>query len=318
MSRKGYYSEMGDERRETAAIAPPDEAALVALWNRCHESGEHAAAIEALGKAIAADGGAARYHYMLGCTLQDAARTAEAIAAYRRALELDPALAKAHNNLGCLLEAAGDLDAAEGCYDRALRADPGLANALHNLDNVRKRRRHAAQREPLRLHVGGEQVKAGWKILNVRVGEGVDYVGDCCDLGRFEDGSVEEIYASHVLEHLGYVQKLPRSLAEFHRVLAPGGVLRISVPDFEVLCRLFLDPRLSAEERFHVMRMAFGGQTDPYDFHQVGLTYEFLGGYLQAAGFPAWERVPEFGLFDDDSALRMRGSLISLNVVARK
>ncbi len=97
MSRNGYYSEMREEKCETAASAPPDEAALVALWNRCRETGEHAAVIEALGEVIALDGGVARYHYMLGCALEDAGREAEAVAAYRQALALDAGLAKAHN-----------------------------------------------------------------------------------------------------------------------------------------------------------------------------------------------------------------------------
>ena len=170
----------------------------------------------------------------------------------------------------------------------------------------------------LRLHVGGQQMMPGWKILNVQAGPGVDYVGDCSDLSQFADGSVEEIYASHVLEHLGYVEKLPRALAEFRRVLKPGGVAKISVPDFEVLCRMFVDSRASAEQRMHVMRMAFGGQIDPDDFHHVGLSFEILGDFLRRAGFSRVERVGEFGLFEDTSTLKVNGVPISLNVIAYK
>ena len=172
--------------------------------------------------------------------------------------------------------------------------------------------------DALRLHVGGVQPRAGWKILNVQAGPGVDFVGDCVDLGRFADGSVAEIYASHVLEHLGYQSDLPRTLKEFHRVLRPGGVARISVPDFERLCRLFLAADGSVEDRFHVMRMIFGGQIDPYDLHRVGLTEEFLSHYLRVAGFARVERVERFDLFDDASSLALRGQLVSLNVVAYK
>jgi predicted SAM-dependent methyltransferase len=170
----------------------------------------------------------------------------------------------------------------------------------------------------LRLHIGGAQKKRGWRILNAQPGPDVDYVGDCSDLSRFADESVEEIYASHVVEHLGYAEKLPAALAGFHRVLKKGGVARISVPDFEILCRLFLDSRFTMEQRFHIMRMAFGGQLDPYDFHYVGLTYEFLSFYLRLAGFSRIERVSDFGLFDDYSSLQFGESPISLNVVAYK
>ena len=46
----------------------------------------------------------------------------------------------------------------------------------------------------------------------------MDFVGDCSEMSQIADGSVDEIYASHVLEHLGYVEKLPRALAGIHRV----------------------------------------------------------------------------------------------------
>lgn len=172
--------------------------------------------------------------------------------------------------------------------------------------------------ESLRLHIGGEQPRDGWTILNVQAGPHVDLVGDCRDLSGFAAGSVAEIYASHVFEHLGYLDDLPAALAECHRVLAPDGALRLSVPDFEILCRVFLHPRLDIEQRFAVMRIVYGGQTDPHDFHKVGLTFEFLKDYLEVAGFRVIERVETHGLFDDSSTLDLGGVPISLNVVARK
>ena len=172
--------------------------------------------------------------------------------------------------------------------------------------------------EALRLHLGGEEARAGWKILNLNEGPGVDYVGDCVDLARFADESVDDIYASHVLEHLGYAEKLPRALREWRRVLKKGGRARISVPDLDVLCRLFLEAAGRTPDRILVMRMMFGGQLDPHDFHYVGLSFDILASLLGDAGFSRVERVSEFGLFDDTSAARMFGTLVSLNVVAYK
>ena len=120
---------------------------------------------------------------------------------------------------------------------------------------------------PIRLHIGGEEAKTGWTILNIQNGPNVDAVGDCSDLSQFADGSVAEIYASHVFEHVGYLDDLPKALLECRRVLSPGGKLGISVPDFETLCRLFIHPQLNAEQRFTIMRITFGGQTDAHDFH---------------------------------------------------
>jgi len=177
-----------------------------------------------------------------------------------------------------------------------------------------------AQKEDksMRLHVGGTQKKPGWKILNVQPGPDVDYEGDCVDLSQFADGAVDEIYASHVLEHLSHTDKLPRALKEFHRALKPGGTAKISVPDFELVCRLFLDPLQSKADRLHIMQVAFGGQMDAYDYHHVGLSFELLDEYLRAAGFSRVERSGDFGLFHDESREKFNGVPISLNVVAYK
>ena len=56
----------------------------------------------------------------------------------------------------------------------------------------------------------------------------------------FPDASCEAVYHSHVLEHF------PRSFApvflkECLRVLAPGGILRVAVPDLETITRLYLN-----------------------------------------------------------------------------
>jgi len=170
----------------------------------------------------------------------------------------------------------------------------------------------------IRLHIGGEEVRPGWRIFNVRPGPDVDYVGHCTDLSALEDRSCREVYASHVFEHLGYNGELQQALKEINRVLEPGGALRISVPDLEVLCRLLLHPTLSGKQRFHVMRMMFGGRTNPYDVHYVGLTFEFMGEFLHEASFCNVRRVTEFGIFNDASSLQFSGQLISLNVEAEK
>jgi predicted SAM-dependent methyltransferase len=170
----------------------------------------------------------------------------------------------------------------------------------------------------IRLHIGGEQAREGWSILNVKPGPGVAYVGSCTDLSALGGASCAEIYASHVLEHLGYDGELQRALKECHRVLKPGGRLRVAVPDLEILARLLLDRSLTPQNRFHVMRMMFGGRMDAHDVHYVGLTLEFLEGFLIEAGFREIRRVPEFGLFQDTSSLRFAGQLISLNVEAWK
>lgn len=196
-----------------------------------------------------------------------------------------------------------------------------LASLIRNIARPRKAAPAVAEPAlsgPLRLHIGGKVQHPEWKVMDVIPGPHVDFIGHCTDLSRFADSTVTEIYASHVLEHLGYQTDLPAALREFHRVLIPGAELRISVPDISVLCALFLDPALSPNQRFQVMRMMFGGQSDEADFHYVGLNEEFLITFMHNAGFVDMVRVENFGYFQDTSCLVFSDRLISLNVFARK
>ena len=84
------------------------------------------------------------------------------------------------------------------------------------------------------------------------------------DLNRgipFEDGKFAFVYHSHVLEHLT-PEQARKFLTECHRVLQPGGTLRIVVPDLENICRLYLqhldlawDNKPSAAERYEWMKL---------------------------------------------------------------
>ncbi|HXC58113.1 MAG TPA: methyltransferase domain-containing protein [Steroidobacteraceae bacterium] len=169
----------------------------------------------------------------------------------------------------------------------------------------------------MKLHIGGKQVKEGWKILNIQKGEGVDFVGDIGSLEQFAAGSIEEIYASHVLEHVPQ-QLVARTIAGIHRVLAKGGKFKVSVPDLDILCHAFIRPNTPTQIKFHYMRMMFGGQVDVNDYHYFGWTFEFLGQSLHDAGFVDIQRVESFGLFDDTSDFAPYGFPISLNMVAIK
>lgn len=69
------------------------------------------------------------------------------------------------------------------------------------------------------------------------------HVDVCWDINRglpFADGSFRGVFSEHCLEHFS----LPRAralLREFRRVLAPGGTLRLVVPDAESYLRTYVD-----------------------------------------------------------------------------
>jgi predicted SAM-dependent methyltransferase len=107
-------------------------------------------------------------------------------------------------------------------------------------------------------------------------------------------------------------------LKEAYRVLRPGGTIMVGVPDLETLCQLFLHPQLDLTQRFNIVRMIYGGQTDPWDFHKCGFSFQVLGQFLFDAGFEDIRRVENFGLFEDTTSLAFEGVPISLNVIATK
>lgn len=170
-----------------------------------------------------------------------------------------------------------------------------------------------------RLHIGGKEARAGWEIFDVLSGAHVDHVGNALDLGRFETATFVELYASHVLEHFNYSDQLLPALTEWHRVLRPGGVLRLSVPDLDILAHLLLQRRaFDVNQRFQIMRMIFGGQKDEHDHHRVGLNHDFMAAYLEQSGYVNLQRVTRHGLFADSSEQVLGGTPISLNLNAYK
>ena len=170
-----------------------------------------------------------------------------------------------------------------------------------------------------KLHIGGTARVEGWEILNAVQAPYVDHVGNANDLSRFADGSFSEVYASHVLEHFDFTGDILTALREWNRILQLGGILYVSVPDMDVLSKLFLNKvDLTVSERFLVMRMMFGAHSDAFDYHLIGLNEAFLGEYLRQSGFGLYRKIDEFCIFNDTSSMRFKGELISLNVVAIK
>lgn len=94
-----------------------------------------------------------------------------------------------------------------------------------------------------KVHLGcGNDIKDGWVNLDINDGniekEGIVH----CDLEKgklpFEDDSCSEVMAIHLLEH---IKNLLPLMNEIHRVLKPGGFLRIEVPIFPY-AEAFQDP----------------------------------------------------------------------------
>lgn len=81
----------------------------------------------------------------------------------------------------------------------------------------------------MKLNLGaGNDIRQGWSNHDFTSLPGVDVVHDL-DVypWPFEDGSVEELLAANVLEHL---DDLIPAIEEIHRVLEPGAIATVIVP----------------------------------------------------------------------------------------
>jgi SAM-dependent methyltransferase len=85
-----------------------------------------------------------------------------------------------------------------------------------------------------RLHWGcGPITPFGWVNSDIEVAPGVDVVADIRQGLPFPDDHFDYIVSIHVLPELAY-RELDPALEELRRVLKPGGVLRLSLPDLDL------------------------------------------------------------------------------------
>lgn len=64
-------------------------------------------------------------------------------------------------------------------------------------------------------------------------------IDDYKDLSYFKDSSVDFIYICHTLSNLS-MEDSKESLKECYRILKPGGILDVIVPDFDKISRTYL------------------------------------------------------------------------------
>mgnify|MGYP000938639507 CR=1 FL=1 len=145
----------------------------------------------------------------------------------------------------------------------------------------------------MRLNLGcGQVVEYGYVNCDIRPGPGVDVVCSIVDLSKhFNESSADEIKLRHVLEHVP-PDDARTALREFHKVLRPGGFVRIIVPDLVFHARQLLGQvKSSAEDqRRHVWASLYGWRRtdlggDAHDAHHWGYDEQELRTFLEAAGF---------------------------------
>jgi predicted SAM-dependent methyltransferase len=102
------------------------------------------------------------------------------------------------------------------------------------------------------------------------------------DMGElpYPDGAVDEIWASHCLEHISRDRVLP-VLREWLRVLAPGRPAVVVVPNLDYAARYWLH----GPDRQIALDMLFGHQLESGETHLTGWNPAMLRADLEEAGF---------------------------------
>ena len=154
--------------------------------------------------------------------------------------------------------------------------------------------------------------------MNRHAKPGVDVVGDGSDLSMFANHSVAEIYAPFVYQRFGFRRELPAALLEAFRVLIPGGVLRLCVPNLENIAKLFAEAKLETNQAFLLTTLLYGEQNDDKDFNRSAWAFQPLAQMLDLYGFRKIASLAPFDLFNDVSNLKLGNVSVSLNMVCEK
>lgn len=121
----------------------------------------------------------------------------------------------------------------------------GAGIATHHRGSPEPLRTSAAATRRLHLGCGieglghGAKVLPGWTNIDIEGDQARTFAWDLARPLPIPDRSIEFIYSEHFIEHLSLTAGAGL-LAECRRVLAPGGVVRLSTPDLHFIVEHYL------------------------------------------------------------------------------
>jgi predicted SAM-dependent methyltransferase len=173
----------------------------------------------------------------------------------------------------------------------------------------------------LKLHLGCGKKNFGPEWIHID-GENFNHL-DSHDITKlsFDDNTVDLIYASHVFQYFDRKEAII-ILNEWRRVLKFGGILRLAVPDFKKIIKLYANDY--SLNKFLGPLYGKMKMRDKVVYHKTVYDYSSLDFLLKLNGFTNikpwnWKEV-DHGVFDDYSQAyiphmdKENGTLISLNL----
>ena len=139
----------------------------------------------------------------------------------------------------------------------------------------------------MKLHLGCGSIRLpGYVNTDTENWSGkCDVVCDARNLSQWSD--VEEVYSHSVLEHIP-PWDTEHTLTEWFRVLKPGGIVRVEVPDLE---RCYEDWKAGLIGETEYINNVYGGNKAPgrkfaaTQHHLTGFTFAILSRILAQVGF---------------------------------
>lgn len=181
--------------------------------------------------------------------------------------------------------------------------------------------------ELLKLHVGcGKRFIPGFVHIDQVAFNHIDHVQDIRRLRNFADNTASLIYACQVIEYFDR-EEVVDVLADWRRVLAPGGILRLSVPNFAIICKLY-QSGLSLDKFLGTLYGRIPNGKDGFVYHRTTYDESSLRELLATVAFndiQLWDwRQTEHAAVDDFSQAyyphmdKEHGLLFNLNMQGKK
>lgn len=164
----------------------------------------------------------------------------------------------------------------------------------------------------MKLNLGGNETKdggpnspdlVGFINVDLRPGEGVDEVADIrVGLDWIPVGTVEEIRASHVIEHMTYVDAL-KAVKYWSGLLKAGGLMRIYCPDGGKLSLQYIGGMISCEA---FSRLLLGDQDYDLNIHREIYDRGRLNRLVENAGLEIIGQDPRPNAYEFDLGVQAR------------